>query len=115
MAKDHVSWHRECQANTTHLILKEMLQWLHQLEVHTLRQSAHVVVALDHFARDIDGLDDIRINGSLSQPTSLRQLLRLSLKDLDEVPADHFALSLGITDACQIIKELRTRVNLDTA
>ena len=47
MAADEMLGHAEFSSHAAHFILEEQSQRLAELKIHLLRQSAHVVVALD--------------------------------------------------------------------
>ena len=80
--------HTELTTHTTHLVFEQPLQRLAELQAHLLRQSAHVVVALDDLARDVQRLDTVRVDGTLRQPLGIGDLLRLGIEHLHEVAAD---------------------------
>ncbi len=44
VAIHHLSWQAELDAESANLVLEELAQRLHQLQVHLLRQAADVVV-----------------------------------------------------------------------
>ena len=71
MASDEVFGDAELSAHAAHLVLEEPLQRLAQLEVHLLGQSAHVVMALDDLARDVEALDAVGVDGALGKPVAL--------------------------------------------
>ena len=50
--------------HTAHLVLEEPLERLAQLEFHVFGQAAHVVVALDDFARDVEAFDAVGVASS---------------------------------------------------
>ena len=106
MAGDEMLGHAHLTAHAAHLVLEQPLQGLAELQVHLLGQSAHVVVALDHLARDVERLDAVGIDGALGQPLGVGNLLSLGIEDLHEVAAYDFALLLGVGDAGQVGKEL---------
>ena len=82
-----------------------------QLQVHLFGQSAHIVVALDDLAGNIETLDTVGIDGSLSQPLGAFYLLGLGIEDLDEITAYNLTLLLGVGHAGKVGKELVTGVD----
>ena len=98
--------HAHLTAHAAHLVLEQPLQGFAELKVHLLWQSAHVVVALNHLARDVERLDAIGIDGALGQPLGVGNLLSLGIEDLHEVAAYDFAFLFGVGNAGQVSKEL---------
>ena len=83
-------------------------------EVHGVRQAADVVVALDDGGLTArTALDDIGVNGTLCKEIDLADLLRLFLKDADELLADDLALALRLGDTGQLCKVAVTGVHAD--
>src|SRR5262245_42474949 len=108
---------REAQQcpHLSHLVLEELAEGLHQLEVHPLGEAAHVVMRLDRGRRALerDGLDHVGIHGALREPGDAAELARLLLEDRDELVADGLALDLGIDDILETIKESPTCIHMD--
>ena len=113
MTLQQVGHHAQFSAHASHLILEEQTQRLDELQLHLLRQAAHVVMTLDHRARDGERLDDVRIDRALTEPAYVVQLVRLLVEDVDEAPADDLTLLLGVGDAGQLAVELRLGVDAD--
>ena len=89
MASNQVLWHTHRATYSAHLILEQPLQWLAQLEVHLLRESTDIVMALNHLTRDVQALDAVRIDGTLGKPLGTCLLLSLSIENLHEVATDN--------------------------
>ena len=106
MAGDEMLRHAHLTAHAAHLVLKQPLQGLAELQVHLLGQSAHVVVALDYLARNVERLDAIGIDGALGQPLGVGNLLGLGIEHFHEVAAYDFAFLFGVGDTGQVGKEL---------
>ena len=106
MTGDEVFGHAELATDTTNLVLEEPLQRLAELQVHLLRQSADIVMALDDLTRDVERLDAVGVDGTLCQPTGIGNLLGLSIKHFDKVATDNLTLLLRIGDSGQIGEEL---------
>ena len=103
--------HFKLTAHTAHLVLKEPLQRLAQLQVHFFRQTAHIVVALDHLAGDVQALDAVGIYGALRQPFSVGNLLRLGVEHLHKVAANDFTLLFRIGHTLKVGKEFLAGIN----
>ena len=111
MAGDEMLRHTELTSHTTHLVLEQPLQRLTELQAHLLRQSTHVVVALDDLACNIQALNTVGIDGPLCQPLSISNLLRLSIEHLDKITADNLTFLLRFHNSCKVGKELLTGIN----
>ena len=48
MPVHHLRGESQLQAQLADLVLEQFAQWLQQLQLHVLRQAAHIVVRLDH-------------------------------------------------------------------
>ena len=93
-------------AQLPHLVLEEHPQRLDDLlEIHIIRQAAHIVMALDHSGVTGAGLDHIRVNRTLSQVIHLADLFGFLLKDPDEFLADDLPLALRLADAGQLAQK----------
>ena len=80
------------------------------LEVHVVRQTAHVVVALDDGGLAAQaGLDHVGIDGALGQEVHGADLLGLLLEHADELLADDLPLALGVRDTGQLAQETGPR------
>ena len=71
------------------------------------------MVALDDRTRDAERLDDVGIDGALTEPLDVLELVRLLIEDLDEAAADDLALLLGVGDALQGAEELVPSIDSD--
>ena len=106
MARDEMLGHTQLTPHTAHLVFEQPLQGLAQLQVHLLGQAAHIVVALDNLARNVERLDTVGIDGTLGQPLGIGNLLGLGIEHLYEISADDLALLLRVCNTRQIGKEL---------
>ena len=113
MAGDEMLRHTELTPHTTHLVLEQPLQRLAELQAHLLRQSSHIVMALDDLARDVQRLDTVWIDGTLRQPLGIGDLLRLGIEHLHEVAADDLTLLLRLIDTSQVSEELLAGIDTD--
>ena len=103
LAHDQILRQAQLPTKLTDLVLEEHPQGFDDLlEVHIVRQAAHVVVALDDGGVAGAGLDHIGIDGALDQVIHLADLFGLRLKDTDEfLPDDPI---IAIEDATVIPK-----------
>ena len=98
--------HSQFASHAAYFVLEQPLQRFAQTEVHLLGQTAHVVMALDGLARNVQALDAVGINGALCQPTGIGYLVRFGIEDLDKIAADDFTLLLRLGHSLQILEEL---------
>ena len=113
MTGDQMLRHSQLTTHTTHLVLKQPLQRFTELQVHLLGQTAHIMVTLDHLTRDIQRLDTVGIDRTLSQPFGIRDLLRLGIENLHEITTNNLAFLFWICHTCEVGKELRTGIHAD--
>ena len=111
MAGDEMLRHAELAADPADLVLEEPLERLTELEFHLLRQSAHIVMTLDDLAGDVKTLYPVRVYGALRKPLGIRNLLSLTVEDLDEAFAYYLPLLLRIGDTREPSHEKRAGVN----
>ena len=111
MTGNQVLRHTHRATYSTNLILEQPLQWLAQLKVHLLRKTTYIVMALDYLTSDVQTLDTVWIDSTLSQPLGTSLLLSLSIENLHEVAADNLTLLLRICNTSQIIEELLRSIN----
>lgn len=76
--------HSQFASHAADFVLEQPLQRLAQTEVHLLGQTAHIVMALDGLARNVQALDAVGINGALRQPAGIGYLVRFGIEDLDK-------------------------------
>src|SRR5262249_33258677 len=102
----------ELASKRAHLILEQLAQRLHQLELHHLRQAAHVVMALDGGARALEGygFDHVGIQRSLRQVSGILEFARRLLEDGDELSADDLPLLLRIHHSLELAQKSLPRV-----
>ena len=81
--------------------------------MHLFGQTAHIMMALNHFAGDIQALDAVGIDRSLRQPFGVGDLLCLGIEDLHEIAADDFSLLLRLFDAGEVGEEFLASVHAD--
>ena len=106
LAHDQILRQAQLPAQLADLVLEQHPQGLDDLlEVHVVRQAAHVVVALDDGGIAGAGLDHVGIDGALDQVVHLPDLLGLRLKDPDELLTDDLPLPLRLGDAGQLAQE----------
>ncbi len=122
VAHDKVVWDTELSSKLANLVLKQLSQWLNELETlavhHALWETTNVVVGLDSggWTLERDGLDNIWVKGSLEEELNLSSLWRvgssllnlesLSLENLNEGVSDELSLGLWvIVDALQASEE----------
>ena len=106
MACDEMLGHTQLASHAAHLVLEEPLEGLAQRQVHLLGQTTHIVVALDYLACYVERLDAVRVDGALSEPLGILNLLSLGIEHLDEVAANDLALLLGLGYALEVAQEL---------
>ena len=95
--------------DNTHLVFIEKLNRLHQLKLQILRKTADIVVRFDACI----ALQDIGINGSLSQESDSFQLGSLLGEDIDKLFTDDMALLLRIADSRQLLEEAVNRIDVN--
>ena len=76
------------------------------MKIHFLGQSAHVVVALDDLARDVQAFDAVWVDCSLGQPFGIGNFLCFCIEHINETFTDNFAFALGVSDARKFGEEL---------
>ena len=103
--------HAELSSYASHFVLEQPSQWLAQTEMHLLWQSAHVMVALYHFSRDVERFYSVWIYRSLCQPASVFYLLSLVVEHFYEVSAYDLSLLFGVADAFQVAEKLFACIN----
>ena len=113
MTLDETLRHLQLIAHAAHLVLEQPFQRFAELKLHVLGQPAHVVVALDGHAGDAQALDAVGIDGALSEPFGVGDLLSLGVEDLHEVAADDLALLLRVSDAFEVLEELLAGIHAD--
>ena len=103
MAPHQLIFDAQGTPHAAHLIFEEAAERFHNLEVHLLWQSAHVVVGfyLCGWSVHRAGLDNIGVNGALCKITGVGYFLRFGVEYLNEGVADGFALLLRVGDALQ--------------
>ena len=104
-------WHTHGATYSTYLILEQPLQWLAQLKIHLLRKTTYIVMALDHLTGNVQALDAVWIDGTLSKPLGTGLLLSLSIEHLNEVATNNLTLLLWIGNASQICEELSRSIH----
>ena len=103
--------HSQFASHAADFVLEQPLQRLAQTEVHLLGQTAHIVMALDGLARNVQALDAVGINGALRQPAGIGYLVRFGIEDLDKIAADDFTFLLRLGHSLQILEELLTGIH----
>lgn len=113
MAADECVGHAELAAYAAHLVLEEPAEGLAEPELHVGGQAAHVVVALDDFAGDVEALNAVGVDGALGQPAGVGNLGGFGVEDLHEVAADNLALLFGVAHAGEVGEELLGGIHAD--
>ena len=111
MTGNQMFGHSQLTPHTTYLILKQPLQRLTKLQVHLLRESTDIMMALDHLTRDIKRLNAVGIDGSLCEPFGIGNLLGLGIKHLHKVATDNLTFLFRICHTCQVGKEFLTGID----
>ena len=96
-------------AQIADLILEQFAQWLDQLHVHPLGQTANIVMAFDRDrwpASERDALNHIGIERALRKEIRPADFGSLSLEQIDKRSADEFALLLWIGETRKPAQEL---------
>ena len=113
----------ELGAQRADLVLEELAQGLDEAQVHGCGQAADVVVRFDGHGGALEGdtLDDVWVEGALQEEVdgarggTVRRFggegTGCFLENVDEEPADGFALQLRVRDALQGGEEARRRVD----
>src|SRR5208283_126131 len=104
--------HAKIAPNPPHLVLKQIFQWLNQLELHLLWQSTDVVMRLDHLRWPAHRarFDHVGIERPLHQPLNFIVAFGLNamcfvIEDFDELVADDLPFSLRINHSRQFPQE----------
>ena len=100
LAVHHVIGQTKLFTDHTYLILEQKLDWFHKFESELLGKSADVVVGLDTVA-----LEDIGVDGTLSEEFDSLDLLGFLLEDCDELGTDDLPLLLRVRDPCKFVEE----------
>ena len=69
------------------------------------------MVTLDNLAGNVQRLDAVGIDGALSEPTGIGNLLGLGIEHLDEVAANNLTFLLRFGNACKVGEELLAGVD----
>src|SRR5689334_16023530 len=103
MAPENLFRNSQLSSNQSHFILEQLAQRLDQLQVHLLRQAAHIVMTLDdrRWTTHRDRLDHVRIQRALDQVADIAQTFRFLLEHVDENFPDPFPLLFRISHAFQ--------------
>ena len=118
LTPNHVVRHAQLLADLANLVLEQHAERLHQtageLRAHIGRQTADVVVRLNHRAAlDRAGFDHVRVNRALREEFHALELLGLVGEAVDELAADQLALRLRVGNARQLGQEAVARVHDD--
>ena len=105
----HIIGQTQRLADDSYFVLEQQLDRLDQLELQILGQTADVVVRLDA----VCGLEDVGVDGALSEEGDVVELAGFFFKYADELGADDLAFCLGIGDACELIEEAVDSVDVD--
>ena len=108
VAKYQFRWKAEGKSHLAHLVLEQIAQGLYQLEVHSVRQAADIVVGFDDVRLAVPGgggFNDVGIDRALGEPPDAIEFFRLALEHVDEGRADLLALGFGIVQTPQRLKK----------
>src|SRR5262249_44742947 len=87
MAPDGSLRQPQLQAQSAHLVLEQILEWLNQLKAELRGQAADIVVSLNCGSGTVHraaAFDDIRIQRALSQKANILDMLCFFFEDIDE-------------------------------
>ncbi len=113
MTSNEVLRHTHLASYPADLIFEEPFERLTQFEVHFLRKSSHIVVALDDLARDVKALNPVRVNRALCKPAGILYLHGLGIEHVDEPLAYYLAFFLRVRHPLKLRKEFLARINPD--
>ena len=113
MTFDEVVWHAELTAYGADFVFEEQTEGFAQTEVHLFGQTAYVVVALDGCAGDGEAFDAVGVDGSLSEPFDVFDLMGFFIKHIDEAFAYDLALAFGFGDSGEFAEEFFRGVDAD--
>ena len=102
-------------AHSADLVLEQHPQRLHDLQIHLLRQPAHIVVGLDFRSDSLYAgrFDDVRVDGSLGQPAGIADSPGVFVESFDEEPSDDLPFGFRIADSGKLREELLRCVSSD--
>ena len=114
-------WHTHRTTDATHFILEQPFQRLAERKMHLFWESTHIVMALDNLSCDIERLDTVRIDSTLSKPLDLtfsilafcNDALCLGIEHLYEVATYNLSFLLWLAHSCKVTKELVTGIHAD--
>ena len=94
---DHGMGQTQSLADHTDFVLEQQLDGLNQLKLQILGQTANIMVGLNSLLAfcSLDGLQNVGVDGTLSQEGNALQLAGLVGEDGDELLADDLALALA--------------------
>ena len=98
---------------TANLILEQHPERLHNLQIHLLRKTSHVMMGLDlgSDTRNTCGLYHVRINGTLCQPLCILYRMCIFVESLHKQTSDNFSLALRVGHTCERIQKLLRSVS----
>jgi len=105
---DHAVGQTQSVADNADFVLVQQLDRLDQFKLHILRQAANIVVSLDTVR-----LQNVGVNGALSEEADAVELGSLFVKDLYKLSADDLALLLRLADTGQQVEETVGSINID--
>src|SRR5271157_1072409 len=111
---DDIVRHAQSLSDHAYLVLEEFAERLDQPKLHSLRQAAHVMVALDSGRRPFerDAFYDIGVKGTLREVRCVAHAPGLLFEDLDEKSAYDFSLLLRVLDPGQRLKKFLSGVHM---
>src|SRR5215208_576798 len=95
--------HSQFPSDKSYFVLEQLAQRFDQFQIHLLRQTADIVMTLNHSRWTTHGnrLDHVRIKCALDKVTNVAQLSCLFFKDINEHFPDPFSLLFRISDTCK--------------
>ena len=102
--------HSHLSSNPAHFILEKPFERFAKFQIHLLRKSTDIVVALDGFAGYVQTFNPVRIDGSLGKPFRIFDFHRLCIKYVDETFSDYLPFFLRVCNSLQFSEEFLTGI-----
>ncbi len=103
MTANELVLNAQLTTHTANLVFEKAAQGFNQLELHIVGQTANIMVGLDGLRGALDraGLNDIGVDGALSQPLGIGNQFGFGVEHINESLADGFAFLLGVGNSCK--------------